>query len=81
MKAATQGKLSLLVDAPSDMDVDTDAGNCEKYKDFDELVDLLLDKCKESPRKEKIQMLRSVPDSKSKQKTQETFGVSEYLVR
>lgn len=70
------------MDVSMEMDTDTDGtGNCTKCSDFDKLVDLLIEKCKVSSRKEKIQLLTLVPDSWSKQKTQKIFGVSEYLVR
>jgi hypothetical protein len=82
MQAATQEKLCQLLDV-SDMDVDTsDVGTtCDKCKDFDKLINLLVEKCKISSRRHKIQILTLVPDSWSKHKVQETFGVSEYMVR
>ena len=54
MKVVTQEKLCNLMDVPPDIDYETDVDNCDKCKDFDKLVDLLVEKCKVSSRKEKI---------------------------
>ena len=80
MKVVTQEKLCNLMDVPPDIDYETDVDNCDKCKDFDKLVDLLVEKCKVSSRKEKIKMLTLVPDSWNKKKIQETFGVTRYVV-
>ena len=41
---------------------------------------MLVEKCKVSSTKEKIKLLTLVPDSWSKKKIQEIFGVTRYLV-
>ena len=45
MKVVTQEKLCNLMDVPPDIDYETDVDNCDNCKDFDKLVDLLVEKC------------------------------------
>ena len=67
------------------LDLKTDDLKSEKnnssHSDLDRFVDLLKAKIQISPRQEKIKLLTLAPESWTKKKTQEVFGVSDRMVK
>ena len=55
--------------------------NNSSHSDLDRFVDLLKAKIQISPRQEKIKLLTLAPESWTKKKTQEVFGVSDRMVK
>ena len=45
IKVATQKKLCQLMDIPAAVDIDTNNEQCNKCKDFDQLIELIKEKC------------------------------------